>query len=645
MLQTIRERMTGPILWGIIGVLIIPFALFGVQTLQGGGGGDPTVAEVGGVKITQSQFQNEYRGRYQELAQRMGDNFRADDVQLSKLRDEVLQDMIQREVLKQYTHDTGYRVDDAGLRAYLEAMPYFQDNGHFSADRYRNTLTSVGQTPERFEAQQRVMLPQEQLRGAVLDSAFITPLQGEAAWKLLHQQRVFSYVKFDPAKYQSAVTIGDDQIKQRYESKKDSYKAPERIKLAYVELALDELPKATAPNADVLKAIYEKHKASLFATPEQRRASHILIAFGADKAAAKKKADDLYAKIKAGADFGEAAKANSDDPGSKSKGGDLGWVKHGMMVPKFEAALFAMGKAGDISEPVETEYGWHIIKLEELKPAATTPFEDAGVQKQLLDVYQQQDAITRFNDMSTKLDQLSFENSSSLEPVAKALGLQVKTTDWFTRKGGADVAANQSVIAAAFSQPVLQDNENSKPIGLDPQHLVVVRKAEYEAPRQLSQAEVSEQIRTELRDEGAKAKAEAAAAALLKSADEGQTFEAATKAAGVTPIAPGAIERDNKDLPPALVGAVFKLPRPVATKLGYGQATLDDGGIAVIALSAVNDPQPQSTTQDSIHASGNQLRSTRAGAEFAAYRSVVEKEVKVKIKATPAASEVEQGGN
>ena len=643
MLQTIRDRMTGPILWGIVGVLIVPFAFFGIQSLQSNGGADPTVAEVGGVKITQSQFHNAYQRAYQELQQRMGDSFRADQLQQAKLRDDVLKSLTQDLVLQQYTRSTGYRIDDAGVREYLEVMPYFQDGGHFSADRYRSTLSSVGQSPEQFEAQLRQRLPVEQLRGAVLDSAFITPREGEAAWKLQRQQRVFSYVKFEPAKYQASITVSDDQVKQRYEQKKNSYKAPERVKLAYVELALDQLPKATPPSADVLKAIYEARKASLFSTPEQRRASHILIAFGADKDAAKKKADDLYAKIKAGADFAELAKANSDDPGSKNKGGDLGLVKHGMMVPKFESALFALNKAGEVSEPVQTEFGWHLIKLDELKPAQTTPFDDAGVQKQLLDLYQQQDAVTRFNDMSTKLEQISFENSASLDPVAKALNLQVKTTDWFTRKGAGDIAANQAVIAAAFSSEVIKDDNNSKPIAIDPQHLVVVRKAEYEAPRQLQQAEVAEQIRAELKDEAAKAKAQDSAAALLKSLDAGQTFETATKAVGVGAVSPGAVQRDNKDLPPALLEALFKMPRPGTGKLGYGQAALDNGDVAVIALAAVNDPATQTTDVKDMQSAGMQLRNARAGSEFSAYRDAVEKEVKVKIKATPVTSDADAG--
>ncbi len=643
MLQTIRERLTGPVLWGIIGVLIVPFAFFGIQSLQGTGGADPTVAEVGGVKITQSQFRNAYQRAYQDLQQRLGDSFRADTLQQAQLRDKVMKSLVEDLVMQQYTHSTGYRVDDAGIREYVEAMPYFQDAGHFSSDRYRSTLTSIGQSPEQFEGQMRQRLPVDQLRGAVLDSAFVTPRESEAAWKLENQQRVFSYVKFDPAQYLPAVAVSDDQIKQRYEQKKDSYKAPERVKLAYVELALDQMPKPAAPSAEELKSVYEAHKASLFSTPEQRRASHILIAFGADKDAAKKKAEDLYAKIKGGADFAELAKANSDDPGSKNKGGDLGLVKHGMMVPRFETALFAMNKAGDVSEPVETEFGWHLIKLDELKPAQTMPFDDPAVQKQLLDLYQQHDAVIRFNDASTKLEQLSFENSSSLDVVAKSLNLQVQTTDWFTPKGAGGIAANQAVIAAAFSPDLLKDENNSKPIALDPQHLVVIRKAEYEAPRQLQLAEVTEQIRGELKDEAAKAQAQAAAADLLKSLNSGQSFEAATKAAHLSVLSPGTVRRDNKDLPPALLDVLFKLPHPAAGALGYGQAALDGGVVAVIALSAVNDPAVQSTEAAEYRKSATQLRSARAGAELSAYREEVAKQVKVKTEAQPVTGDADAG--
>jgi len=251
--------------------------------------------------------------------------------------------------------------------------------------------------------------------------------------------------------------------------------------------------------------------------------------------------------------------------------------------------------------------------------------------------------VTRFNDMSTKLEQMSFENSASLDPVAKALNLQIKTTEWFTRKGGGDIAANQAVIAAAFSSDVVKDENNSKPIALDPQHLVVIRKAEYEAPRQLQLADVTDQIRTELKDEAARAQAKAGAAALLKNLDAGQTFEATTKAAGIAPVSPGPVQRDNKDLPPALLGALFKMPHPASGKLGYGEADLDGGDVAVIALSAVNDPAAQSTDTKDIQSSGTQLRDALAGSEFSAYRDAVQKQVDVKIKAAPVTSDADPG--
>jgi peptidyl-prolyl cis-trans isomerase D len=646
MLQTIRDRVSGPVVWGILGFLILIFAIWGIGVQRFmDGGTDPTVAEVGGVKITQSQFRSAYERYYAQLRQLQGDSFNADELHQAQMREAVLKNLVQDLLLKQYARKVGYRIDDAALREYLQVLPYFQDNGHFSAERYRSVLASIGQSPQQFETQQRQQLAIEQMRGAVLNSAFITPLQAQAAWQLEHQSRVFSYVVFDPAKEISAVSVSDDQVKQYYEQHKNDYRTPERVKLAYVELALDQLPKAAPPGADALKLIYDAEKSSLFSTPEERRARHILIAFGADKESAHKKAEALYQQLKAGADFAELARKNSDDPGSKDKGGELGWVKRGMMAPKFEAALFALASPGEISEPVETEFGWHLIQLEALKPAKTLAFDDPEVQKRLLDLWQQRDAARRFQDMASKLDQLSFENPSSLDPVAKALDLPVQTTDWFTRKGGSGIAADPKVIAAAFSPEVLQDGDNSKPLALAPDHLVVVRKADYQAPAQQTLDEVSATIRDLLKNQAAQARAKAAADALLEDLKGGQTFDDALKRRGLTAVAPGAVARDDKKLDPGLLDALFKLPHPSGGKLVYGEARLDNGMIAVVALSAVNAPEPQSSEASAFKEDAARLRDALAGAEFAAYREGIEKRIKVKVeKQAIAGTEIEPGG-
>ncbi len=636
MMQQIRDGLKGPVIIGVILLIIgVPFAFSGIQGyLQNST--DPVVAKVGDAKITQAQLRSAYDQRYRQLQQLMGENFRPDAIDPERLRVGVLRDMVQESLLRQYAHDAGYRAADASLRDSLILERAFQDEGKFSAQRYREVLARIGQTPERFEAQQRDSLVVEQLREAVLGSSFVTSEEAAAGAKLAHQQRDFSYIKFDPAKYSLSVTVTDEQVTKRYEDKKDGYKSPERIKLAYVELAPDQMPKAAPPPVEVLKALYEVEKATRFSTPEVRRASHIQINFGSDKNNAKQKIDALNAQLKSGASFAALAKANSDDTGSKDKGGDLGTFKRGdsLLPPKFESALFAMSKPGDVSEPLETAVEWHLIRLDELTPARTRAFEEAEVQKGLIDLYQQTEAAKHYQEKSGKLEELAFDNVGSLDPVAKALELQVQTTDWFTRTGGTDVAANAAVIAAAFSAEVLTANENSKPIALDGGRIVVVRKAEYEAPRQRTLAEVEPMVKEELKNEQAIAKAQADAAVALAALQSGQTVEAVAKSGNQTVETPGLVARDKKEVARPLLDAVFKLPHPQPDKASYGQATLERGEIAVISLSAVKDPV-ETKTPDDLKREAATLRDARAGSEFAAYRVSLEKRIDVEIKSLP----------
>ena len=550
-------------------------------------------------------------------------------------RELVLKNMISRVTLDQYTRKAGYRLDDAALREFLETVPQFQDRGHFSAQRYREVLSENGMTPESFEAQQRDRLPQEQLREAVLDSAFVSAEESRQAWRLQHEQRNFAYVGFEPGKYLAAVQIDDAQVKQSYENTKASYRAPERIKLAYLELSLAEFPPAPAPSNEILKALYEAQKASAFSTPEERHASHILINFGADKSVSRAKAKALYDKIKAGADFAATARESSDDTGSKSKGGDLGWIKRGALTPKFETALFDL-KPGEVSAPVETEFGWHLIRLDELKPAKTTAFEDADVQKRLLEVYRQKDAAQRFADESQQLDQLSFENPNSLDAAAKALNLTPKNTDWFTRSGGAGIAATPAVITAAFSREVAQDGENSKPLSVDSDRVVVIRKAEYEAPRQLELTEVTDKIREQLKNETAQAKARADADALLAAVVGGQSLDAAAAAKNLKVVTPPPSKPDAKDTDKALLDAVYKMPQPGEGKASYDKIALTDGTVAVVALQSVSeDGAPPAAGSEDFKKGMGQLRDAEAGAELNAFRTAMEKQIKIKREAEP----------
>lgn len=628
MLQTIRDRMTGPVVWAIVGLIAIPFAFFGVETFNSGGA-DPTVAKVGDQKITTAQLEAAYQQRLQRLQQMMGDSFRSDMIEPTRFREGVLQEMVQETALQQHARAVGYTASDAAILDAIRAIPAFQNDGQFSAERYREALAAQGLTPQGFEAQMREGLGIDQIRDGVLASAFVTPAEAAAAWRLARQQRLFSTVVFKAADYEAGLVVTDESIAKRFADKAESYKAPERLKLKVVELDLAKLPATPAPESAILKAIYDADS-NAFSSTEERRARHILIAFGADKAAALKKAEAAMARLDAKADFAALAAELSDDPGSKSSGGDLGWVRKGLMTPKFEQVLFALEKS-ELSAPVETEFGWHLIQLQEVKPAVTKPFNDASVQAELLASYRKRDTEKRYQELSEKLEQLAFENASSLDPVAQAIGASVETTDWFTRTSGSGLTANQAIVQAAFSQEVLQDNENSKPIALGSNRVAVVRKAEYEAARARSLDEVREQIRSELKVEMAIAKAQTDAEAVIKAVQAGSTLASAAAPYQRSVNASGPVLRDAQGLERGLLNTAFRLPRPAAGKLSVGKAESAKTEIVVIVLEEVRDATPE-TDDSAFKQQSTQLRDALAGAEFSGFRGDLENRMGVERK-------------
>jgi peptidyl-prolyl cis-trans isomerase D len=635
MLQEIRDKLTGWLVWVVVGLIGIPFALWGVESFFTGGG-DPVVVKVGDQEITQSQFRAGYEQRYQQYQAMMGERFRADQFDQNRFRKAVLDDMTQESVLRQFVRKSGYRASDATLLKYLSSVPAFQQKGQFSNEAYKAVLSQKGLTPERFEAQLRDSLEIDQIREAVIDTAFVTEADVAQAYRVANEERALTYAVLDSAKYLPQVTLTDEQVKARYDADKAKYMAGERIKLAYVELSADSLTKADAPSADVLQVIYNAEKDSRFSTAEQRKARHILVNFGADKEASKKKIEDLAAKLKGGADFAELARTSSDDPGSKSQGGDLGWITRGGAMPeKFEKSLYAIGKAGEVSAPVETQFGWHLIKLDEIKAATIQAFNDPAVQSQLVELYRQRELSKRFQEQTEKLEQLAFENPASLEVVTKTLNLPVQTSDWLTRAGGPGIGANDAVKQAAFSKEVVTDGDNSKPIALAPGKVVVVRKAEYEAPRQKPLTEVIELVRSDLRNDAARTKAQTEAQQMAAAVRAGRPLAELASARGLTLKSPGLIRRDNATEDHAVIEALFHLPRAKQGDAGAADIRLADGNAAVVVLTEVKSAEwPPKNPADAVREQ-KQLRDALAGSEFGSYRKSIEQHVKVKVVNPP----------
>lgn len=632
MLQSIRDRLTGPIVWFVIGLIAIPFAFWGIDSFNTGGG-DPVVVKVGDQKITQGQFRQTYEQRYQQYRSLLGESFRADLFDENRFRQLTLDDLVQESALRQFARSEGYRAGDATLRDFLVSVPAFQKDGKFSAETYRELLQRQNLQPERYEEQLRESLVVDQLRGAVQTTAFVTPAEAWDSYRLEKQTRKIAVVPVFSKAFREQLSITDAQIADRYASDKARYLSQERIKLAYVELNRSKLPPADAPAAEVLKAIYDAEKDARFAAAEERRARHILVSFGADKEAAKAKAEGLATQAKAGGDFAKLAQENSDDSGSKAQGGDLGWVKKGVMVPKFEEALFGM-KSGEVIGPVETEFGWHVIRLDETKPAATRAFEDQGVQAELLEVYRTREGEKRFQDLSAKLEQLAFENTS-LEPLAAELKLEIQTTDWFTREAGSGLAGNPAIKQAAFSPEVMQDGENSKPIPASADALVVIHKTEYEPARQQSLDEVKERVREVLLAEGAAKLAKETAQALLNEVKTGKPLQQAALARNMTVQFEGEASRGQAQLDGPVLDAVFRMPRPAAGAARVELVENGSGEVSVVALSEVVDPPKPTDLKAALTAQQERVRDSVAGAEFTAYRKAIEKAVEVEMVNAP----------
>ncbi len=628
MLQKIRDRATGPLAWFIVGIICIPFAFFGIEAFRSdGSAGD--VAKVGDEIITDGQLQQEYQQRYQQLQQMLGESFRPDMINPDMLRRSVLDGLVQDAVNRQYMAEERYRVSDQKLMDFIRAQEAFHDNGQFSSARYREQLSRQGMSPVLYEDRVRAYLTDLQLRQAVTGSAVLAEPELQRAYAREKQQRRFAWRRYDSDKIAEGITIGDEAIAARYEERKASLQAPERVRVRYLELSRADLKDAVELDEAALQALYEAEKNSRFAEPEERQARHILIRASADDA--RTKIEELAQQLAEGADFAALASEHSQDPGSQAKGGDLGWVSRGMMVAPFEEALFGL-EVGQVSDPVETSFGWHLIKLTDLREPRVRPFEDEATRREVEDLYRERQARERFSVLSEQLEQISFENPTSLEPAASALALEIKESAWFTRDGGAGIAAEDAVIKAAFSDLVLNGGENSQPITLGARQ-IVLRQLEHEPARQQTLEEVRESLREELLAEAVAAEVERLAKADLARLEGGEVKLAELEETAVAANqAQELVQRGENKPERALVATAFSLDAPAEGAASYAWVKLPASGDgAVIELTEVIDADWAQASEADKEQLRRRLLDRHASQEFAAMQAALRESAKVRI--------------
>ena len=619
MLQKIRDNLQGTIAKVIIAIIAVPFAVFGIEAFFTGG--EPKVAKVGEEVITQRELDQAIELQRRRLVGSAESDVDPAELEDAKLRGPVLESLIERKLLGQVAAASGFRVGDAMIDRIILDDESFRENGKFSQERFQGILASNGLTPAYYRNLLREELLINQVLGGFATSDFTTEAEIREVARIT-QQSVdvrFMTVPLDAAGTPAEVPAG--RVEEYYTSNKDDFRTPESVGLDYIELRIEDLVQPVSEAS--VKAEYERRLAD-YKNAEERHAAHIMVS-SLDDDKAKARLSELRSRIEKGEDFGTVAREASEDVGSAQDGGDLGYSGGDAFPAEFEAALAGL-KPGQVSEPVRTDSGWHLIKLLDVRAkqapslAELRPAIEAELQKK--------SAKPLFVEKSEQLADLTF-NSDGLAEAAKALGLEVRKGPLITRRGGEGVFADSRIITAGFSEDVLKSGQNSEIIEIDEGHAVVLRLREHQPERQQELSEVETGIRELLVEATRREKAVLRAQGLLAQLGAGVALDAlATKESLQWQVA---LEhrRNAPDVPKELGDAVFAVKRNDGA--GAGTVVMPGGEVVVFQTSNFREGELLRIPSEQQLQLRGMLAQSRGAAAAAHYRQRIRSLVDVQI--------------
>jgi len=629
MLLKIRDKAQGWIAYVIVILISIPFALWGIHEYTGGGS-EPAVAKVGDVEITQRALDinlNNYRTRLtQQFGGRLPDIF-TDEI----LRAQVLDSLINEELLNQKTADLRIRAGDQMVSEEISSIEAFQRNGQFDKEVYKQALSMSGRSERAFEEQIRASLGSEILRGAVSDTEPVTDAEIDALLRLRNQKRIASWITVDAASVQEIPAITDAEIEAYYNENREQFPKPEQVRLEYVELNLDSIAETVTVDDEEVRAFYDDaEKQKQFISEEQRGVRHILIKVDSNRSDedARKEAERILAELNAGGDFAELATAYSEDTGSAAKGGDLGLVKRGIMVKPFEDAAFSLEK-DQISEPVRSRFGYHIIQVTAIEGGVLQPFEE--VSEQIASELKRQEAETLFADKYDQLGNLAYATPDSLQPAAEALGLEVLQSDWLPKTGGIGPLSNPKIISTVFAPDALESRFNSDIIELSVDDYIVARVIDYEPQTIKPLDEVSSVIRDILETEKRSNLIADKAGELLEKIEGGAAPGTVAEEAGFNIEQEKEIGRAEEGVPAEVRQKIFAMSAPGADAVGWDTVELASGSYAIVGLHSVKDADPAAIAQEERESVRQEIASARGRTTFDSYLQKLRDEIGVTI--------------
>ena len=557
MLGAIRNKSKGWVAYLIVGLITVPFALFGIQDYASRSA-NTAIAKVDGEDIDINIYYQELSTQQRNLQQQLGAAYtqEIDNV----LKQNLLDSLINEKLIENYANSLDIVTLDDEVKSVIEMNQAFLVDGVFSQDRYLQLLRLNSYSPAAYEIAQSKALNREQIKRNLGGSAFMSSTQTKQLNDLASQEREVSYLALNTENYKDEVSVSQSQISDYFNENRSSFVEGRKVKVDFVELTLDSMEEPESPSNDDLKNLYDDN-AELYTNPERRRAQHILVE-------SEELAKDLLNQIKEGADFAELAKANSEDTSSSEEGGDLGFFERELMGAEFDEAAFAMN-IGDVSEVVATDFGYfHIIKLTDIEPETMQSFDE--VQEQLVSLYIRTAKEKLLFGSLEEFMNLSYEES--LDMVADQFGLELQTSDFF---GEGSSQYDPKFVASAFSSAVIDDGENSEVMEISPEKFVVLALSDLQSEREKDLSEVEGQIESVLKTLAAKEIIDNLAeniASALSSGDE-QTANQLISENNLEWVNEGWISRAN-ELPFDVTSLSFTLAKPEEGRHTYSAEAL-----------------------------------------------------------------------
>ena len=608
-----------------LGLITLPFAFWGVDSYVRNSGAGNDVASIGDSRVTVQQFDQALRERQDQMRQAMGASFKPEMINSPEARLSVLNSLIDQQLLMLESSKNRLVVTDGALRDVIGSIPSLQEDGKFSMEKYERALRAQGMSQPQFEAKLRQDLTLRQLMGTISDSAFVSQAQATTILNLQLEERQYSEFRIAPEQYADKVKVDADAVKKFYEQNQAQFEIPEQVKVEYVILSLDSMLSQISVSDAEIKARFEGHK-DKYQQPEERRASHILIVAKTEgeKAAAKAKAEEVLKEVrKTPAKFADLAKQYSQDPGSAKSGGDLGYFGRGMMVKAFEEAVFKQ-KEGEISDVLESEFGYHIIKLTGIKTAKVKSLDE--VRADIVSELKREAATRKFAESAEAFNNTVYEQSDSLQPAAEKFRLKIQQSGWLKKNPDQREAAalgplaNEKILASLFSEDAVKNKRNIEAYEIAPNTLLSARVVEHVAASTRPLESVKNDIEKLLKAQEA--------ATLAKNTGESRLEE--LKKGGDDKLAwsslKSASRMQSRDLPPAAVRAVFKAE--VQKLPAYAGASVG-GAYVLYKIVKVNAPEKLDETRR--NALQDEYAHILAQEELSAYLNALRARYKIDI--------------